>query len=83
MKCELIHLDSKNKISTTSGDISFLAFIKYATFAGINTPYHILHPFRYASFFPILSHFFLDQIVFVSILDLKRTRQKLRIYQIE
>ncbi|MEB7888770.1 hypothetical protein NGK36_05600 [Hafnia alvei] len=51
MKYELVHLDSKNKISTTSGDISFPAFIKHATFAGINNPYHILHPFRYTSFF--------------------------------
>lgn len=51
MKYELIHLDSKNKISITSGDISFLAFIKHATFAGINYPYHILHACRYASFF--------------------------------
>ncbi|HDG7829995.1 TPA: hypothetical protein PCJ94_003937 [Klebsiella quasipneumoniae] len=36
MKYELIHLDNKGLIKTSHGDISFLAFVKHATFAGYN-----------------------------------------------
>lgn len=51
MKYELIHLDNKGLIKTSHGDISFLAFVKHATFAGLTNPHVILHPFRYTSFF--------------------------------
>ncbi|HDT0625536.1 hypothetical protein [Morganella morganii] len=51
MKYELIHLDNKGSIKTSHGDISFLAFIKHATLAGLENPYVILNPLRYIHFF--------------------------------
>ncbi|HGP0626847.1 TPA: hypothetical protein ACKPX6_004466 [Serratia marcescens] len=51
MKYELIHLNNKNVINTSRGDISFLAFIKHAAFSGLSNPYIFRHPLRYASFF--------------------------------
>ncbi|MEZ2827769.1 hypothetical protein [Serratia liquefaciens] len=51
MKYELIHLDNKGLIKNSHGDISFLAFIKHATFAGLGSHNVILHPLRYTSFF--------------------------------
>lgn len=59
MKYELTHQDSKGKIKTTSAEISFLAFVKHATFAGINRPSFPGLPFRYASiFFDFMPSFF-------------------------
>lgn len=51
MEYELIHLDNKGLIKTSHGEISFLAFIKHATFAGLEGSHVLLHPLRYTSFF--------------------------------
>lgn len=51
MEYKLIHLDNKGLIKTSLGDISFLAFVKHATFAGLENPRIILHPLRYSGFF--------------------------------
>ena len=49
MKYKLIHQDSAGKKETSVDRISFLAFVKHATFAGINRRIFPQIPFRYSS----------------------------------
>lgn len=59
MKYELIHQDAAGKITTSVDHISFLAFVKHATFAGIKSRFFPRLPFRYSSlFFEFISSFF-------------------------
>ncbi|MCO4311349.1 hypothetical protein [Pectobacterium versatile] len=59
MKYELIHQNATGKITTSVNQISFLAFIKHATFAGIGSPFFKHLPFRYLSlFFEFVPSFF-------------------------
>lgn len=59
MKYELIHLDAAGKKTTSTDRISFLAFVKHATFAGINRRFFPLLPFRYTGlFFEFVPSFF-------------------------
>lgn len=51
MKYELIHQDATGKKTTSVGHISFLAFVKHATFAGINRQFFPRLPFRYFGLF--------------------------------
>ena len=51
MKYELIHQDAAGKKTTSIGDISFLAFVKHATFAGIDRHFFPHLPFRYFGLF--------------------------------
>ena len=58
MKYSLIHQDSSGNKTTTVEKISYLAFIKHATFAGINTKFFPQLPFRYLSIlFEFAPHF--------------------------
>jgi hypothetical protein len=51
MEYVLIHQDAAGKKTTSVGHISFLAFVKHATFAGINRQFFPHLPFRYSSLF--------------------------------
>lgn len=49
MEYKLIHKDISGNKTTSVGIISFLSFVKHATFAGINRHYFTRLPFRYLS----------------------------------
>ncbi len=51
MKYELTHQDASGNKENSVGQISFLAFVKHATFAGIDRPFFSGLPFRYFSIF--------------------------------
>lgn len=51
MEYELIHQDAAGKKTTSVGHISFLTFVKHATFAGINHLFFPRLPFRYSGLF--------------------------------
>lgn len=51
MEYELIHQDAAGNTTTSVDHISFLAFVKHATFAGINRRFFTRLPFRYSGFF--------------------------------
>lgn len=59
MKYELIHKDAIRIITPSDDRISFLAFIKHATFAGIGSRFFLYLPFRSLSlFFEFVPSFF-------------------------
>ena len=61
MEYELIHQDAAGKKTTSINRMSFLAFVKHATFAGINRSFFPHLPFRYSSlFFEFIPSFFLS-----------------------
>ncbi|WP_194715873.1 hypothetical protein [Noviherbaspirillum soli] len=51
MQYELIFQNASGNKSTAIGQISFLEFVKHATFAGINRPFFPHLPFRYLGLF--------------------------------
>lgn len=51
MEYKLIHQDAAGKKTTSVDCISFLAFVKHATFAGINRQFFPRLPFRYSGLF--------------------------------
>ena len=51
MEYELIHQDAAGTKTTSVDRISFLAFVKHATFAGINRQFFRHLPFRYSGLF--------------------------------
>lgn len=59
MEYKLIHQDAADKITISVDHISFLAFVKHATFAGINRRFFSHLPFRYSGlFFEFMPSFF-------------------------
>ena len=51
MKYQLIHRDGAGKCIESQDYISYLAFIKHLTFAGINSSFFPCLPFRYSAYF--------------------------------